>query len=105
MRTALIAMAISLTAAPLFSQALQAQAPSNLGSARPTPASPYRNLFQPRDPAPASPSQPAKKRVVCGMTIVQADPGLDSKMVSPPKNDQVKYTIRAVPPTTCSLSR
>ena len=40
------------------------------------------------------------------MTIIEADPYFDQKMkVTPPKDDHVRYTIRAVDPTVCNASR
>ena len=105
MRKPLIAIVILMTAQPLFAQAPVKPAPSSSGPVRPSPVNPYRNLFQPRDARPASPSEPAKAAIVCGMTVIQADPSLDSKMVSPPKGDGVKYTIRAVPPPICTAPR
>ena len=39
--------------------------------------------------------------VICGMTVVPADPKVDSKMrVAPPANGTT-FTITAVPPTVC----
>jgi hypothetical protein len=43
-----------------------------------------------------------KRKNVCGMTIIEADPFFDQKMkVSPPKDPNVRYTIRAVEPSIC----
>ena len=46
----------------------------------------------------AARSEPA---VICGMTVVPADPKVDPKMrVAPPANG-TKFTITVVPPTVC----
>jgi hypothetical protein len=77
---------------------------------------PYRQLFSAAKfpkPGPAvatSPSQPtppavSKPRVVCGMTILPADPKADPKMVLEPKKDGVDYTIRAIDPPICNPAR
>jgi hypothetical protein len=44
---------------------------------------------------------PAQSAVICGMTMVPADPKVDPKMrVAPPEND-TKYAMKVVPPTVC----
>ena len=54
------------------------------------------NRRPPADPAPAT--QPS---VVCGMTLVPADPRVDPKMrVATPENG-VTFTMRSVQPTIC----
>jgi hypothetical protein len=36
-------------------------------------------------------------RVVCGMTLIPANPGIDPKMaIEPPARDDVRYTLRAI---------
>ena len=45
----------------------------------------------------------SKSKIVCGMTIIEADPYFDQKMkVTPPKDANVRYTIRAVDPAVCN---
>ena len=45
----------------------------------------------------------SKPKVVCGMTIIEADPYFDQKMkVTPPKAGNVRYVIRAVDPAVCN---
>ena len=43
-----------------------------------------------------------KPRVVCGMTIVPADPKLDAAIMHPvPNSDASKFTLQIVTPPTC----
>lgn len=52
--------------------------------------------------APAAAPAPPAPTVVCGMTVVRADPKADPKMRVAPKNDGVKYAMRTVPPSICT---
>ena len=70
-------------------------------------ANPYRNLFKPRDLKEVARAQqarqtPARPRVVCGMTVIPADPAIDPKIAIEPKKDGTRYTIRVVPPAVCN---
>jgi hypothetical protein len=66
---------------------------------------PYRALFTPHRPLPTAPAPSVPKTTIrCGMTILEADPYFDQKMVVVPK-DGTKYTIRAVPPPVCGAPR
>ena len=55
-------------------------------------------------------SQPAMKersRIVCGMVVMQADPGIDPKMihrpmVHPPAESTTTFHIKRIPPPTCA---
>lgn len=70
-------------------------------------------LFAPRVPGtkppqvdwnwrpPAEPSQPAKPQVICGMTVIPADPKIDPKMALKPKDTGTKYTLKVIEPTVC----
>ena len=49
----------------------------------------------------ADPNAPAQPKVVCGMTIVPADPKIDPGMAQKPKETGVRYTLKAVEPTVC----
>jgi hypothetical protein len=70
---------------------------------------PYGGLFAPTGQAGTAParsrsSQPtetAKPRVVCGMTIVPVDPGIDPKMAATPQPTGTRYAIRAIQPPMC----
>ena len=69
-------------------------------------ANPYSKLFEVRE-ALTEARQPAmgapRKKIVCGMTIIEADPFFDQKMkVTPPKDPNLRYMIRAVPPPVCA---
>ena len=74
---------------------------------------PPTNLFGEKKPAPKpyivdwggrpSTDQQAapKSTVVCGMTLVPADPTVDPKMRAEVPARGVSFTMRAVPPTIC----
>jgi hypothetical protein len=46
----------------------------------------------------ATPPQPS---VVCGMTVIPADPTIDSKIAVKPQDTRTKYTLKVVEPTVC----
>jgi hypothetical protein len=48
--------------------------------------------------APASAQKPA---VICGMTLVPADPKVDPRMKVPAPDRGVAFAMRTVPPTVC----
>jgi hypothetical protein len=52
-------------------------------------------------PAAASAS-PDKPEVVCGMTVIPADPAVDPKMRVAPSDRGTAFTMRVVPPTICA---
>ena len=64
-------------------------------------------------PAPKAPSIDWNRRtsleqalaaapsVVCGMTLIPADPKIDPKIRVPSQDGRVRYTIRSVEPTIC----
>jgi len=68
---------------------------------------PYRRLFEPSAirvtpfPESAGPAADSKPRVVCGMTLIPADPKIDPKIRITPKDSDTRYTIRVVPPPIC----
>ena len=106
------ALFISITllagAVPVFAD--QAPNPSRaapFGTLRPQASNPYSRLFEVREALKQAQQQAMqgapKKTIVCGMTIIEADPFFDQKMkVTPPKDPNVRYTIRAVPPPVCA---
>jgi hypothetical protein len=49
----------------------------------------------------AEPSQPAKPSVICGMTVIPADPKIDPKMALKPPDKTTWYTVKVVEPTVC----
>ena len=88
--------------------AAMAQA-ATLGAPRQdVPAKPYRNLFAPdasaRPAQPPAAQQPApKRRVVCGLTVIEVDKSIDPKMVRESKDaTRPSPTIRAVEPPVCT---
>jgi hypothetical protein len=115
MRTALLfSIGLFLGALPVSADQASVNPPATarLGALRPAPSSnPYATLFDAREalnPAVQSPAQKleSKSKIVCGMTIIEADPYFDQKMqVTPPKGDEVRYTIRAFDPPVCNASR
>lgn len=79
---------------------------AQFGVLRPTQKNPYARLFEARDALKQSLQQAAegapKKKIVCGMTIIEANPFFDQNMkVTSPKDANVRYTIRAVEPPIC----
>ena len=46
-------------------------------------------------------NQAAKPSVVCGMTLMKADPKFDAKMRVAPKDTGTAFTMRSVEPTIC----
>jgi len=46
--------------------------------------------------------QPGRARTVCGLTVWQIDPALDSRMrLKPPQPPDVTYTIQKITPPVC----
>ena len=115
MRTVLLlSMGLFLGALPVSADQTQVnpQANARLGALRATQSSnPYAKLFDARTALKLAVQNEAQKNaskstIVCGMTIIEADPYFDQKMkVTPPKDDNVRYTIRAVDPPVCNSSR
>jgi hypothetical protein len=108
MLNAIVVLVMLSAAAPVFAEQSIA-APSRgarFGSLRPAHPDPYRKLFEPHKAAgPRAIENPraARPRVVCGMTIVPADPKNDPAMVVlPPKTDGVDYRIRSLDPPRCN---
>jgi hypothetical protein len=72
------------------------------------------DLFGQKKPAPAPPKvdwnarpsadldAPPQPKVVCGMTVVPADPKHDPAMARQPKDTGVKYTLKVIEPTVCA---
>ena len=71
---------------------------------------PFRGLFQTEDLKAAAkksqePPAPQRPRVVCGMTVIAADPNIDPKMRIEPKPGHTRYTIRAIAPPVCNSAK
>lgn len=84
------------------------------GFAQRPPIDPYKKLFQQPSLEKAALQQQVQEvlrqaqarqqrpRVVCGMTLLPADPVIDPKMaIEPPSRDGVRHTIRAIEPPAC----
>jgi hypothetical protein len=77
---------------------------------------PQVNLFEQKKPAqkpppidwnwrpPADAASTAKPSVVCGMTLVPADPKVDARMRVAPPDSGVTFTLRSVQPKICKGS-
>ncbi len=110
MRNALfISMALLAGAVPLSADqaGLNPSSAAQFGAQRPQASNPYSRLFEVRAALKRAQSEVAReaprKTIVCGMTIIQADPFFDQKIkVTPPKDPTVRYTIRAVDPAMCA---
>jgi len=115
MRTALIvSMGLFIGVLPVSARqaSVNPQATSRLGALRPAQkANPYAKLFDAREALKQAVRSEAQKlepksKVVCGMTIIEADPFFDQKMrIAPDRDANVKYTIRAADPPICRPSR
>ena len=71
-------------------------------------SNPYSDLFQPSPLVKPSehtqvtqPSASAKPKVVCGMTVIPADPGIDPKFIVPLPDRPTRYTMRLIEPPIC----
>jgi hypothetical protein len=80
-----------------------------LGALRNAQASnPYSKLFEVRSALKqaeqaAQKTAAPKRRVVCGMTVIEISPEIDPKMgVTPLKDDKTRHPIRAVEPPICN---
>ena len=74
------------------------------------------DLFGQKKPAPKPPKPPkvdwnwkplpqtqaARPSVVCGMTVVPADPAIDPKIRVAPRDNGVKFAMTVVEPTVCA---
>ncbi len=106
MRTAFLVASLVLTIAPaatpaetargvgVYGSFFTAAAPKNALGAQITP--PNAPL---KGPAPP-PATSASPTVVCGMTLIPANPGVDRAMKRAAPSDR-QFTIRAVEPTVC----
>ena len=98
MRTAVALVAGALTLCVAMPAAAQFKPTNLFGKAIPTPKPPsvdwnWRPL--------AEGARAARPSVVCGMTLIPADPKIDPRMrVSPPAGGAT-FTMRAVQPTIC----
>jgi hypothetical protein len=82
---------------------------AKLGALRQAPqANPYGRLFDVREalkPATNNAAPAPKRKIVCGMTVIEVGPALDPKMALEPRKDPgLTYTIRAIDPPVCNAS-
>ena len=108
MSNAVIVM-LMLSASPASAeQSMPTPRPNaRFGALRPSASDPYQKLFEPHKGIQRSIDAPVSKpKVVCGMTIIPADPTIDPQMEVSPKQDRnLKYTIRSIDPPICNPSR
>ena len=106
MRNAVIAVVMLLVTVPVFGDqsAPGPQATVRFGALRPAQsADPYRNLFRAQEmlnKAEAGRAQ-ARPKIVCGMTLIPADPKIDPKMAITPKKDGLEFKMRVIEPPVC----
>jgi hypothetical protein len=115
MRNAAVVVLMLVATVPAFGDQPAAQptpqSKTRFGALRPADLSgPYSNLFKAQEELKQAveeqASNAAKRRVVCGMTIIEADPKIDPQMAfEVPKPPDVKYTIRAIDPPICNPNR
>lgn len=97
-------------AAPSGQQASQPLSPGagGLSPGAPARANPYSRLFPVPGAEPGGRPTPTERRaptpepkVVCGMTLIPANPQIDPGIaVAPPRNSP-RFTIRAIEPSVC----
>jgi hypothetical protein len=102
-----LSWSIAFLFALFTSEAFASPAPVSQPAWRPNKSNPYKGLFQPaplvKPDQRAQLAQPstAKPTEVCGMTMIPADPSLDSKFTKTPPDRSTKYTMRLLDPTVC----
>src|SRR5690349_10391496 len=100
-RTAALLVALAI-APPVFAQRPTPGTTARFGALRPENPDPYRKLFvQPPPVAQRSAQAAAKRKVVCGLTIIEGDTSIDSKFFVTKKSDTVDYTLRKIEPPVC----
>jgi len=102
--------AVALVAAASFASDVFASPTAAQPGWQPHKSNPYSGLFQ---PAPlvkptertqaTQPLTPAKPKVVCGTTVMTADPSIDPKFkfMIPGPDRPTRFTIRAIDPAIC----
>ena len=109
----IFAVIVLLAASPAFADQSTPtpRSSARFGALRPS-QDPYKQLFEPQKNlfAPRRAMQPSiaaagKPKVVCGMTIIPADPKTDPKMAIARKSDGIDYTLRTIDPPFCNPAR
>jgi len=111
MRNAAIVVIVFAVTVPVFGDqsSINPQAAVKFGALRREQSKdPYKRLFEAQTALKLAMAQaqartsPLKPKVVCGMTIVPADPTIDPKMrITPPQNPNLEYKIRVLEPPVC----
>jgi hypothetical protein len=110
MSNVFIVLLMLATASPVFAtQSIPAAgARARFGALRPSQSNPYRKLFEPPKSVGAATQNRAadtRRKVVCGMTVVQADRSIDPKMPRTPPSNTGEYTLRVIDPPICNPAR
>ena len=110
MRTAAIVVLMLFVTVPVFGDqpAPESKLRARFGALPPGQgADPYANLFRAQDLLKKADAEQraSKPKVVCGMTIIPADPKIDPKMGITPKKDGLEFKIRAIEPTVCKTGQ
>jgi hypothetical protein len=111
MRHAVIVVLMLFVSVPVFGdQSLKdPAATARFGALRAKkPNDPYAVLFRAQEPLKTVDAalQPVpKSTIVCGMTVIPADPKIDPKMAIAPKQDNVEHKIRAIKPPICNPAK
>ena len=86
------------------STSIAAQQPTNLFAPKSKPPSPPRFLFPTPTPTLNQPSDlrvAAKPTVICGLTLIPADPNVDPAIRHEVPEDGPRFLIRSVDPKIC----
>ena len=105
--TAFVVPLLMVAAVPLSAQTRPQSDPGasvrvpQLFKTTPPPGSPQSDTAKPLVQPPAPPSANTKPRVVCGMTLQDADPNVDRRIQLPKLETNGKFSIRAMQPPIC----
>jgi hypothetical protein len=109
MSNAIVALVVLGAVSPVFANQSTPEwrATPRLDVVRPWHSGAQKKLFEvQRDLKAATPATANRPKVVCGMTIIPADPKIDPKMLFAPKSDNgVEYKLRAIDPPICNPAR
>lgn len=108
MNSRALSSGIAILVAAIFTSSVFASPAPTAQSGWQRKSNPYSDLFQPSPLVKPSertqvtqPSTPAKPKVVCGMTVIPADPSIDPKFTIAPPDRATKYTMRLIEPPIC----
>jgi hypothetical protein len=109
MKNAIVALVMLAAASPVLANQSTPEwrATPRLDVVRPWHSDAQKKLFElQRDLKAAMPATANRPKVVCGMTIIPADPKIDPKMLFAPKSDSgIEYKLRAIDPPICNPAR